>query len=88
MRFSANAQAIINISRKRLCGKASHETSVLWQSFLDELEKVFPEIIPFCVPECIYRNGICPEVFKSCGYNKTSKFQDNSKNYKKMFIGE
>ena len=30
----ANAQAIINISRKRLCGKASFETRKAWRFFL------------------------------------------------------
>jgi hypothetical protein len=88
MRFSANAQAIINISRKRLCNKASKETKQLWHDFLKELETVFPEIIPFCVPECVYRNGICPEVFGSCGYNKTDWFCEKTSEYRELFTGE
>lgn len=35
----ANAQAIINISRKRLCVQASEETRIAWVRFLDELDK-------------------------------------------------
>jgi len=66
--FLANAQAIINISRKRLCNKASLETRDAWELFLVELKKIQPELVSVCVPECIYR-GFCPE-FKSCGYYK------------------
>lgn len=61
----ANAQAIIAISRKRLCMLASKETRMAWQLFLDELKKVEPELYACCVPECEYRGG-CPE-FHSCG---------------------
>jgi hypothetical protein len=88
MRFSANAQAIINISRKRLCNKASKETKQLWGDFLCELNFVFPEIIPFCVSECVYRNGICPEVFKSCGYNLTDWFCEKTSEYRNLFTGD
>jgi thymidylate synthase ThyX len=61
----ANAQAIINISRKRLCNKASKETREAWQIFLNALKEYEPEIVNACKKECDYRNGICPE-FKSC----------------------
>lgn len=88
MRFSANAQAIINISRKRLCNKASKETHELWDNFLVELNFVFPEIIKFCVPECVYRGGVCPEVFGCCGYNKTKIFDVKLSRYKTLFTGE
>lgn len=33
------------------------------------------------VPECVYRNGLCPEI-KSCGYNKTEKFKKELEYYK------
>ena len=63
----ANAQAIINISKKRLCKQASPETRQAWQMFLDELQEYEPELYLMCVPECVYRNGFCPE-FNPCGY--------------------
>lgn len=64
--FEANAQAIINISRKRMCFQASKETREAWAEFLDELEKKEPELRLCCVPEGIYRGG-CPE-FNNCGH--------------------
>lgn len=68
----ANAQAIINISRKRLCHKASAKTRGAWKIYLEELDEVEPELFSVCVPECIYR-GFCPEL-NSCGYDKTDLY--------------
>jgi len=68
---TANTQAILNISRARLCLVASPETTKAWRLFLEELYKYEPELVQLCVKPCVYRNGICPEVFKPCGYNKT-----------------
>ena len=63
----ANAQAIINMSRKRLCiGQAHHETTFAWQLFLDHVvRKECPELYTVCVPECVYR-GFCPEFNSKC----------------------
>lgn len=79
--IEANAQAIINISRKRLCSSASPETREAWSTLLEEIRKEQPELVEVCVPDCIYR-GWCYE-FKSCGYNKTEKFQDRLYEYRK-----
>ena len=76
----ANAQAIINISRKRLCKQASSETREVWQNFLESIKNIEPELYSVCVPECIYRNGLCPE-FKTCGWNKTLEFENKLKQY-------
>lgn len=62
--FEANAQAIINISRKRLCRLASPETREAWQMFINELAKVEPELADCCLPDCEYR-GQCHEM-KPC----------------------
>lgn len=62
----ANAQAIINISRKRLCQRASKETREAWELFLIHLRNVEPELEECCVPECAYR-GFCPEM-EPCGF--------------------
>jgi len=48
----ANAQALINISRKRLCYRASPDTMQAWKALLKEIEKKEPEIVKVCVPEC------------------------------------
>lgn len=64
--YVVDFEAIINISRKRLCKKASIETRYVWKLFLDELKKYEPELVELCVPNCVYRNK-CPE-FKTCGY--------------------
>lgn len=69
----ADAQAIINISRKRLCNQASKETREAWKALLKELAKKEPELCRVCVPECVYR-GFCPEM-KSCGYFRTEDYQ-------------
>ena len=63
-RCEANAQAIINISRKRLCNMASPETRTAWKLVLEEIDKICPELVSCCVPECAYR-GFCPEM-KGC----------------------
>ncbi len=69
----ANAQALITISRKRLCRQASPETLQAWRMLLDELRASEPELASVCVPECVYR-GFCPE-FTSCGYAASEAFR-------------
>ena len=62
-----NAQAILNISKVRLCKQADKNTIKVWKLFLDEIVKKYdPILYKNCVPSCVYR-GFCPE-FKSCGY--------------------
>lgn len=65
-KFEANAQAIINISRKRLCLKAHPETRFKWRQFLEDIKDIEPELYEVCVPECVYRCG-CTD-FETCGY--------------------
>lgn len=76
----ANAQALINISRKRLCYCASLETRQAWQKVKEEVNQVEPELAKCMVKECVYRNGLCPEMF-TCGYNKTKAFEEELKEY-------
>ena len=85
-RCSANFQAILNISRARLCLNASPETTKAWKLFLSRLYNYEPELVQLCVKPCIYRNGICPEVFKQCGYNKTNHYHIVQKGYN-YYIG-
>lgn len=69
----ANAQAIINISRKRLCFGASPETREAWIEFVDYIAEVDPVLASVCVPECVYR-GFCPE-FYPCGRSETLEYE-------------
>lgn len=69
----ANAQALIFISRKRLCRQASAETTAAWKLVLKAVQECEPELASVCVPECVYR-GFCPE-FNGCGYAKTPAFR-------------
>jgi len=78
--FEANPQAIINISRKRLCNQAAKETKEAWELFLEEnVEKELPELKEVCVRECVYR-GFCPELYP-CGYSKTKKYEEERSKY-------
>ena len=76
----ANAQAIINISRKRLCNCASPETREAWKAFLETIKDVEPELYSCCVPDCVYR-GWCYE-YKSCGYHKTDSYRKTIEQYR------
>ena len=78
----ANAQAVMFISRRRLCGMASPETRAAWQLIVDEIAKVEPSVADCCVPECVYR-GFCPE-FKSCGFCGTPAYQKMLERYRQV----
>ncbi|HHX77944.1 MAG TPA: thymidylate synthase ThyX [Firmicutes bacterium] len=77
----ANAQALISISRKRLCASASPETRQAWLLVKKEVEAAEPELARCMVRECVYR-GFCPEMF-GCGYDKTEAFQKELAEYRK-----
>ncbi len=76
----ANAQAIINISRKRLCMQASHETREAWKAFLETIKDKEPELYNCCVKECVYR-GFCPE-FHTCGYSTSNDYKRRVEEYR------
>lgn len=81
MDMTANAQALINISRKRLCNCASKETREAWKQVQDAIREVDPVMADKMVPECIYR-GFCPEFMNPCGYANTEKYQQDLKKYR------
>lgn len=81
MDMTANAQAIINISRKRLCSCASKETREAWKQVVEAIREVDPVLADKCVPECLYR-GFCPEFMNPCGYSKTKKFEEDLQKYR------
>ena len=59
-----NAQALMQMSHKRLCGKADETTrSVMWM-IAEAVMKTNPEFLGLLVPMCLYAGG-CRE-FKPC----------------------
>lgn len=83
----ADAQALINMSRKRLCNTASKETRAAWQEVKNKVKDSGEQELASCmVRECIYR-GFCPEVY-SCGYDKTEQFKRDLDEYRYGFIKE
>ena len=87
MDMTANAQALINISRKRLCSCASKETREAWKQVIEEIRKIDPVLADKCVPECLYR-GFCPEFMNPCGYTGTKKFQMDLEKYRSVEYDE
>lgn len=81
MMMTANAQAMINISRKRLCSCASKETREAWQAVKDAVRKEDPVMADKMVRECVYR-GFCPEFLHSCGYDRTDEFRKEVEQYR------
>lgn len=82
MDMSCNAQAFINISRKRLCyGCASKETREAWELVIEYLKEVDPILAEKCVPECIYR-GFCPEKKRCCGYCNSEAYKKRLEEYR------
>jgi len=63
-----NAQALMNIARKRLCFKADAETQKIMRAIVEEMKMIDKALVKFLVPSCVYTNG-CNE-FKPCGYFK------------------
>lgn len=93
MDMTCNAQAFINVSRKRLCGCASRETREAWKLVIEFLREIDPILAEKCVPECVYR-GFCPEkdenpkLDKCCGYVNTDSYRKAIKEYRKIDNGE
>ena len=77
----ASSQAVINISRKRLCTQASPDTREAWRMLLESFRDTEPELYAACVPDCVYR-GWCYE-FRSCGYHKSDAFRNRLEEYRR-----
>ena len=67
-----NAQALINLSRRRLCNKAHIETINIMQAIKEAVKEKDPDLAGCMVPECIYR-GACYEL-TPCNKGSISKF--------------
>ena len=93
----ANAQALIDTLRKRLCFQAHPETVQYAQDLKRVLREVEPELSDVLVPNCVYRCG-CPEM-QTCGIWEqwmrktggrigTSHIQDRYDVYNTLFYGK
>ena len=80
-----NAAAIIKISRERICNEASVDTIKVWRAVREEIAKINPDLATFMVPECVYRNGLCPHFHSKCNYFNTKKFKEELSTYKEHF---
>ena len=67
--MSINAQELIFVLHKRLCGQADAFTRKVAQEIVRQVSEVNPEFKDDLVPLCAYRNGKCTE-FNCCGLNK------------------
>lgn len=65
-----NPQGLINVSRKRLCYRASKETREVWEAVKKELAEhenpFLVEVSRWMVPDCVYRGNTC-FMSSSCG---------------------
>lgn len=78
-----NGDALQFISRRRLCGKASHETREVWKKIVASIAELDPIIASVCVPECVYR-GFCPE-FKPCRFCGSMAYNVLLHDYRREF---
>lgn len=78
-----NAEAIINMSHKRLCAKASAETREIWEKIVEEIRKCDRDLANYCVKPCVHC-GFCREA-KPCGFTKTDIYQILREDYLKLF---
>lgn len=78
-----NAEAIMNMSAKRLCAKASKETREIWQKTLELIEEIDPDLVKFCKKPCVLQ-GYCRES-KPCGYMASDAYIFERKAYKNLF---
>lgn len=67
--MSINAQELVFMAHKRLCGQADPATRKVMQEIVRQVIEIAPELKDVLVPLCVYRNGLCTE-FNPCGYNK------------------
>ena len=63
MMWSMNAEELMTIANKRLCGLASDKTREVVQMCCDKVLEVCPEFKGELVPMCVRNGGICHEMF-------------------------
>ena len=66
MIFYCNAEELMTVANKRLCGRAAKRTREVVKMMCDATAEAMPEIANELVPMCEYTGGICREI-ESCG---------------------
>lgn len=79
-----NAESFLNMCHKRLCFKASAETKWLWEKIVEKMKDVDPDLAKHCVPQCVFRGSICPEV-PCCGFIERPEGKNALMAYKTLF---
>ncbi len=79
LQMSCNAQALMNISYKRLCNNAAKETKEVWSEVKNKIKEVDPILADRMVPQCV-RLGFCPEM-RTCGFVNTNNYIQQRKLY-------
>lgn len=79
-----NAQSLIDMFKLRLCRQSHKETIWVAMKLKEQIAQVTPELAEYLVPKCIYRGGLCGEPM-ACGWNKTSAFDTQLKQYVSNF---
>ena len=72
--FTINAQAVIQISRLRLCNAAWKETVKSWKQILAAINDIDPSVPSWCCPRCV-QMGACPER-KCCNFIHTDGYEE------------
>lgn len=67
MIWDINAEELITICHKRMCGKATKEAQYIMGLMAVQVMTVCPEFEFLLVPMCEYRGGKCHEIGGSCG---------------------
>lgn len=83
MALLLNAEEIINISRKRLCAKASAETREIWGEVIEKVSECDSDLAKHCVKPCVHC-GFCREA-KPCGFTNTDAYEKEREDYLKLF---
>ena len=72
-RMLLNAQHLIDMSRRRLCYKASPETREVMGRIKEAIGVIDPDLALYMVQECVYRGGFCHEP-KACGNFRVMRY--------------
>ena len=67
MQMTANIEALINISERRLCTCADPTTRKYWEAVLEAVKEYDEDIYWACAPQCV-RCGSCVEPFSECTF--------------------
>lgn len=80
--LSCNAQALINISRLRICNSADKDTIAVWKKIRDAVSEIDPIMAKFMVRQCVYR-GACTEI-NCCGFFNTPTYLAELMEYQEL----